>query len=131
MDDLDSKRPLLPAEYLFPVIPITSELSQFPTLNAKVQGCEAPENVLALTSQERSKLRFELEQLRAELLAKQQFYLQQFETLKQWMTSSFEVESPQVLIDHQAKVKEAELAAEETMFQGNSKQHIRIRTLAL
>ncbi len=130
MDDLDSKRPLLPADYLFPVELITSELSQFTTLNAKVQSCETPDS-LSLSPQERSKLRFELEQMRLELLEKQQFYLQQFETLKQWMTSSFGVESPQVLIEHQAKVKEAELAAEETMFQGNSKQHIRIRTLSL
>ena len=130
MDDLDSKRPLLPAEYLFPVEPITSELAEFPTLNAKVHSCEAPES-LTLSSQERSKLRFELEQLRAELVSKQQLYQQQFDTLKQWMTSSFAVSSPQVLIDHQSKVKEAELAAEETMFQGNSKQHIRIRTLSL
>ncbi len=130
MDDLDSKRPLLPSEYLFPVEQITCELFLFPTLNAKVQSCNTPES-LVLTPQERSKLRFELEQMRAELLAKQQLYLQQFEKLKHWMTSSFEVKSTQDLLDHQEKVKEAELAAEETMFQGTSKQHIRIRALSL
>lgn len=130
MSDLDSKRPLLPADYLFPIEPVTSELSQFPTLKNKIHSCDTPE-ALSLDPHEHSKLRFELEQMRAELVAKQQFYLQQFETLKQWMVTSFGVESPQVLIDHQAKVKEAELAAEETMFQGNSKQHIRIRTLSL
>ena len=67
--------------------------------------------------------------MKLELLAKQQLYQSQFEELKNWMKESFDVESPQVLLDHQTKIKEAELAAEEAANQGNSKQHQRIRSL--
>lgn len=130
MDDLDNKRPLLPDEYIFPIEPITGSINDYPVVAEKLAFCETPDK-LTLTAQDRARLRRELEQMRLELVNKQNFYLEQFETLKKWMTESFNVPSPQVLIDHQAKIKEAELAAEETMNQGNSKQHQRIRTLSM
>lgn len=130
MDDLDNKRPLLPDEYIFPIEPITGLISDYPIVSEKLALCDTPDK-LTLSAHDRTRLRRELEQMRLELVNKQNFYLEQFETLKKWMTESFNVSSPQVLIDHQAKIKEAELAAEETMNQGNSKQHQRIRTLSM
>lgn len=130
MDDLDNKRPLLPDEYIFPIEPITGSISDYSVVAEKLALCETPDK-LNLSAQDRARLRRELERMRLELVSKKNFYLEQFETLKKWMTESFNVDSPQVLIDHQAKIKEAELAAEETMNQGNSKQHQRIRTLSM
>lgn len=125
-NDLDQKKPLLPDEYLFPIENITGTLENYQNLKSCLQKTAESSQ---LTAADRSNLHSELQRMKTELLAKQKLYQEQFEKLKTWMTESFEVESPQVLLDHQAKVKEAEMAAEEAANQGNSKQHQRIRAL--
>ncbi len=125
-NDLDLKKPLLPDEYLFPIENITGTLENYQNLKSCLQKTAESSQ---LTATDRSNLHLELQRMKTELLAKQKLYQDQFEKLKIWMTESFEVESPQVLLDHQAKVKEAEMAAEEAANQGNSKQHQRIRAL--
>ena len=125
-NDLDLKKPLLPNEYLFQVENITGTLEDYQNLKSCLQKtAESSE----LTSIDRSNLHKELQKMKTELLTKQKLYQEQFDKLKNWMKESFQVESPQVLLDHQAKVKEAEMATEESANQGNSKQHQRIRAL--
>jgi len=125
-NDLDLKKPLLPNEYLFQVENITGTLEDYQNLKSCLQKtAESSE----LTSIDRSNLHKELQKMKTELLTKQKLYQEQFDKLKNWMKESFQVESPQVLLDHQAKVKEAEMATEESTNQGNSKQHQRIRAL--
>ena len=122
-NDLDLKKPLLPNEYLFQVENITGTLEDYQNLKSCLQKtAESSE----LTSIDRSNLHKELQKMKTELLTKQKLYQEQFDKLKNWMKESFQVESPQVLLDHQAKVKEAEMATEESTNQGNSKQHQRI-----
>lgn len=125
-NDLDTKKPLLPDKFLFPVEAITGNLEDYGIL----QNClkKSTENT-QLSSIDRSNLRFELMRMKTELLAKQKLYQAQFDELKNWMKESFQVSSPQVLLDHQAVLREEELAAEDAANQGNSKQHQRIRSL--
>lgn len=125
-NDLDLKKSLLPDEYLFQVEKITGTLEEYQNLKSCLQKTAESSR---LTSTDRSNLHKELQKMKAELLAKQKLYQEQFDKLKNWMKESFQVESPQVLLDHQAKVKEAEMAVEEAANQGNSKQHQRIRAL--
>lgn len=127
---LDSKKPLLPDELIFPVENITGTIDDYKILKNSLQKVNESGST-ALTQIERTNLHFELERLKAELVEKQKLYQDQFEKLKNWMKTSFEVDSPQVLLDHQAKIRDAELAAEEAANQGNSKQHQRIRALSL
>ena len=127
-DDLDLKKPLLPDEYLFPIENISGSLEDYPKLkNCLEKSSEAAAAVLS--QEDRKSLHLELSRMREELLVKQLLYQEQFDQLKGWMRDAFEVESPQILLDHQAKVKEAESVAEEAANQGNSKQHQRIRAL--
>lgn len=126
LNDLDLKKPLLPDEYLFQVENITGTLEDYQILKKCLQKTAESSQ---LTSIDRSNLHKELQKMKTELLVKQKLYQEQFDKLKDWMKESFQVESPQVLLDHQAKVKEAEMATEESASQGNSKQHQRIRTL--
>ena len=124
--DLDLKKPLLPDEYLFPIENISGSLEDYPNLkNCLKKSSETS----GLSTEDRKSLHQELTRMKDELLQKQRLYQEQFDKLKGWMKEAFEVESPQILLDHQAKVKEAELAAEEAANQGNSKQHQRIRAL--
>lgn len=125
-NDLDLKKSLLPDEYLFQVENITGTLEEYQNLKTCLQKTAESSQ---FTSTDRSNLHKELQKMKAELLAKQKLYQEQFDKLKNWMKESFHVESPQVLLDHQAKVKEAEMAVEEAANQGNSKQHQRIRAL--
>jgi hypothetical protein len=124
--DLDLKKALLPDEYLFQVENITGSLEEYQNLKSCLQKTAESSQ---LTPTDRSNLHDELQKMKIELLAKQNLYQDQFDKLKYWMKESFQVESPQVLLDHQAKVKDAEMTAEETANQGNSKQHQRIRAL--
>jgi hypothetical protein len=124
--DLDLKKALLPDEYLFQVENITGSLEEYQNLKSCLQKTAESSQ---LTPADRSNLHDELQKMKIELLAKQNLYQDQFDKLKNWMKESFQVESPQVLLDHQAKVKDAEMTAEETANQGNSKQHQRIRAL--
>lgn len=125
-DSLDSKKPLLPDELLFPIENDSGSLEDYPTLkNCLKISLESAE----LSQEDRNSLHQELTRMKEELLLKQQVYQDQFDKLKGWMKEAFEVESPQVLLDNQAKVKENELALEEAANQGNSKQHQRIRSL--
>ena len=124
--DLDFKKCLLPDEYLFQVENITGTLEDYQNLKSCLQKTNESAQ---LTSTDRSNLHAELQRMKTELLIKQKLYQEQFDKLKSWMKESFEVESPQVLLDHQAKVKETEAAVEEAANQGNSKQHQRIRAL--
>lgn len=126
LNDLDLKKPLLPDEYLFQVENITGTLEDYQILKKCLRKTAESSQ---LTSIDRSNLHKELQKMKTELLVKQKLYQEQFDKLKDWMKESFQVESPQVLLDHQAKVKEAEMATEESASQGNSKQHQRIRTL--
>lgn len=125
-NDLDSKKPLLPDELLFPVENISGSLEDYPNLkNCLKLSSESTD----LSQQDRNSLHKELRRMKEELLSKQQLYQEQFDKLKGWMRDAFEVENPQILLDHQAKIKENELAVEDAENQGNSKQHQRIRTL--
>ena len=126
-NELDFKKPLLPDEYIFPVKNITGSLQEYPVL----KNCLQKSSSASLTLIERSNLHSELSQMKSELLERQKLYQEQFEKLKDWMKESFNVESPQVLLDHQARIKEAEMVADEAANQGNSKQHQRIRALSL
>lgn len=125
-NDLDLKKSLLPDEFLFQVENITGTLEEYQNLKTCLQKTAESSQ---LTSTDRSNLHKELQKMKTELLAKQKLYQEQFDKLKDWMKESFQVESPQVLLDHQAKVKEAEMAVEDAANQGNSKQHQRIRAL--
>ena len=125
-NDLDLKKPLLPDEYLFQVETITGPLENYQNLKSCLQKTAESSQ---LTKTDRSNLYNELQRMKTELLVKQKLYQEQFEKLKNWMKESFQVDSPQILLDHQVKVKEAEMAAEEEANQGNSKQHQRIRAL--
>lgn len=125
-DDLDLKKPLLPDELLFPIETISGSLDDYPNLkNCLKLSSESPD----LSQNDRNSLHKELTRMKQELLLKQQLYQEQFDKLKGWMREAFEVDSPQVLLDHQMKVKDNELALEEAANQGNSKQHQRIRSL--
>lgn len=125
-NELDLKKPSLPNELIFPVENITGNLDDYSNLKKCIE--KSSESKL-LTATDRSKLRSELMKMREDLLSKQRLYQDHFDKLKDWMKEAFQVESPKVLLDHQAAVKEAELIAEETYNQGNSKQHQRIRTI--
>jgi len=125
-NDLDSKKPLLPDEFLFPIENISGPWEDYPNLQNSLK--KASESS-ALSQEDLKSLHQELKHMKDELLSRQQLYQEQFDKLKGWMREAFEVESAQVLLDHQVKVKEAELAVEEADNQGNSKQHQRIRAL--
>lgn len=127
-NDLDTKKPLLPDELMFPVENITGTIEDYPNLELSLLKSSS-DSQFNSTPIDRSKLHSELYRMKEELLAKQQIYQAQFEELKNWMKNSFEVENPQVLLEHQAKIREAEIVAEEASTQGNSKQHQRIRAL--
>ncbi len=125
-NDLDSRKSLLPDELMFPVEIITRALEDYPNFKSCLQKSS---DSITFTPADRSKLHSELSRMKSELLAKQQLYQAQFDELKNWMKESFEVDSPQVLLDHQTKIRDAEMVAEEAATQGNSKQHQRIRAL--
>lgn len=134
--ELDQKRPLLPDSLVFPVESITEPIEAFPVLNAfvsvRLAGASAENAKQPETSSEDSAaMHNELARMKRQLLAKQKDYQEQFSQLQEWMRRSFEVDSLDVLVEHQAKCREAELAAEELATQGTSKQHQRIRTLSL
>ena len=124
--DLDLKKPLLPDELIFPAEIITEDLGNYINLKKCINKSSESK---PLTVADRSKLRTELLKMKEDLLLKQRLYQDHFDKLKDWMKEAFQVESTQAILDHQAAVKEAELMAEETYNQGNSKQHQRIRTM--
>ena len=126
LNDLDSKKPFLPDEFLFPIEKISGTIEEYTNLNNCLKKSSESET---LSQEDRKSLHLELTLIKEELLSKQKLYQEQFDKFKGWMKEAFEVESPQILLDHQTKVKEAELAVDEAANQGNSKQHQRIRAL--